>query len=400
MNTGIADGHNLGWKLGWVARGLAGESLLATYAEERYPVGLHNALASLEAFAPGARSRPQPRLRCRVRRPAGIQPAAEAPAPENGAVENGAVVVAAPGARAPHAWVWYGGERRSTIDLFEGRLTLLTGPRGEAWRDAAKSVPDVPVQVLVVGQDVLDPSGDLEQRYRLGDDDAVLVRPDGHVAWRLPAGDDLRAPRSSHHHPRPPAGRHRLRPGRNDNHDHHLSPHRPRRPSWPTSTTRSARRAATTSRPSTRSARRCGRRSRLPTCCCRSSASATPRRTGRTCCTSHPTAPSPLVALVWLPGQATAIHDHLAWCVVGVHEGAEHETRYRLTGDGRLVESGSAVAFPGDVAGPASAGRHPPRPQHRRRRRRSHCTCTAPTCRSSAAASGGCIPSASSVVAG
>ena len=52
MNTGIADGHNLGWKLGWVARGLAGESLLATYAEERYPVGLHNALASLEAFAP------------------------------------------------------------------------------------------------------------------------------------------------------------------------------------------------------------------------------------------------------------------------------------------------------------------------------------------------------------
>ena len=53
MNTGIADGHNLGWKLGWVARGLAGESLLATYAEERYPVGLHNALASLEAFSPG-----------------------------------------------------------------------------------------------------------------------------------------------------------------------------------------------------------------------------------------------------------------------------------------------------------------------------------------------------------
>src|SRR3954453_4076872 len=30
-----------------------------------------------------------------------------------------------------------------------------------------------------------------------------------------------------------------------------------------------------------------------------------------------------LVALVWLPGQATPIHDHLSWCVVGVHEGAE-----------------------------------------------------------------------------
>jgi predicted metal-dependent enzyme (double-stranded beta helix superfamily) len=58
-----------------------------------------------------------------------------------------------------------------------------------------------------------------------------------------------------------------------------------------------------------------------------------------------------VVALVWLPGQATAIHDHLAWCVVGVYEGVEHETRYRLTGDRNLVESGSAVALTGDVAG-------------------------------------------------
>ncbi len=58
-----------------------------------------------------------------------------------------------------------------------------------------------------------------------------------------------------------------------------------------------------------------------------------------------------LVALVWLPGQATAIHDHLSWCVVGVYEGAEHETRYRLRSDGRLVESGTAIALPGDVAG-------------------------------------------------
>ena len=58
-----------------------------------------------------------------------------------------------------------------------------------------------------------------------------------------------------------------------------------------------------------------------------------------------------LVALVWLPGQATPIHDHLAWCVVGVHEGAEHETRYTARPDGRLVATGSAVAYAGDVDG-------------------------------------------------
>ena len=37
-----------------------------------------------------------------------------------------------------------------------------------------------------------------------------------------------------------------------------------------------------------------------------------------------------VVALVWLPGQSTPIHDHVSWCVVGVHRGEEHETVYEL----------------------------------------------------------------------
>jgi predicted metal-dependent enzyme (double-stranded beta helix superfamily) len=37
-----------------------------------------------------------------------------------------------------------------------------------------------------------------------------------------------------------------------------------------------------------------------------------------------------VVALVWKPGQRTPIHDHVAWCVVGVYRGVEQETRYRL----------------------------------------------------------------------
>jgi 3-mercaptopropionate dioxygenase len=58
-----------------------------------------------------------------------------------------------------------------------------------------------------------------------------------------------------------------------------------------------------------------------------------------------------LVALVWLPGQATAIHDHLGWCVVGVYEGAEHETLFLPTPSGHLAASGTTIAYPGDVAG-------------------------------------------------
>lgn len=37
-----------------------------------------------------------------------------------------------------------------------------------------------------------------------------------------------------------------------------------------------------------------------------------------------------IVALVWLPGQVTPIHDHICWCCVGVLRGLEHEQRYTL----------------------------------------------------------------------
>ena len=40
-----------------------------------------------------------------------------------------------------------------------------------------------------------------------------------------------------------------------------------------------------------------------------------------------------VVCLVWLPHQVTPIHDHVSWCVVGVHEGEEAEERFRVGGD-------------------------------------------------------------------
>lgn len=44
----------------------------------------------------------------------------------------------------------------------------------------------------------------------------------------------------------------------------------------------------------------------------------------------HPSRAYSVVSLVWLPGQATPIHDHTCWCVTGVLEGAEEETTYSL----------------------------------------------------------------------
>jgi predicted metal-dependent enzyme (double-stranded beta helix superfamily) len=37
-----------------------------------------------------------------------------------------------------------------------------------------------------------------------------------------------------------------------------------------------------------------------------------------------------IVALVWLPGQSTPVHDHVSWCVVGIHQGQELGIQYQM----------------------------------------------------------------------
>jgi hypothetical protein len=67
---------------------------------------------------------------------------------------------------------------------------VLAGSAGESWRDAAQaagSALGVPVDTYRVGDDVIDPSGRVEAAYGIGRDGAVLVRPDGFVAWRATA---------------------------------------------------------------------------------------------------------------------------------------------------------------------------------------------------------------------
>jgi 3-mercaptopropionate dioxygenase len=59
-----------------------------------------------------------------------------------------------------------------------------------------------------------------------------------------------------------------------------------------------------------------------------------------------------VVALVWLPGQQTPIHDHVSWCVVGVYRGVEREVHYRLIERDReryLVPVGVVEARAGHV---------------------------------------------------
>jgi putative polyketide hydroxylase len=96
------------------------------------------------------------------------------------------IPTAKPGYRAPHLWLHEGDRRFSSVDLFEKSFVLLAGSAGQAWATAARALGGpTPVQAFVIGpQGDLQPESDFEGLYGVGPDGAVLVRPDGHVAWR------------------------------------------------------------------------------------------------------------------------------------------------------------------------------------------------------------------------
>jgi predicted metal-dependent enzyme (double-stranded beta helix superfamily) len=67
-----------------------------------------------------------------------------------------------------------------------------------------------------------------------------------------------------------------------------------------------------------------------------------------------------IVAMVWLPGQVTPIHDHVTWCVFGVLQGVEREELFALAEDGDdgaiLVAAGESANRSGEVSGFAPPG--------------------------------------------
>jgi 3-mercaptopropionate dioxygenase len=63
-----------------------------------------------------------------------------------------------------------------------------------------------------------------------------------------------------------------------------------------------------------------------------------------------------VVAMVWRPGQATPIHDHVTWCAFGVLQGWEREERFLMRGDGHFEPAGVTINGVGDVSGLAPPG--------------------------------------------
>ncbi|OBK34199.1 FAD-binding protein [Mycobacterium sp. 1245111.1] len=200
-NTAIQSAHNLAWKLAAVLDGTADPALLATYQDERHPVGRFNARQSLTGPALQflRLDDNHPKLPADEEAPMfdlliGYQYRSAAIVFEGGTPGNSDALWvvdelrAQPGTRVPHVWVHSGGRRVSTLDLVGPGFTLFTGPSGADWAtavDAVSATMDVPISVHSIGDGEIDDSdGAWPHLTGLTPDEALLVRPDGFVAWR------------------------------------------------------------------------------------------------------------------------------------------------------------------------------------------------------------------------
>ena len=208
MNTGIGDAVDLGWKLEAAIKGWGGADLLRSYDAERRPVGLRNVaeasrnlrrmlstrerLPGPEIFQPGAANDAARKeygdwfaaimrhewfangvmMGYRYDNSPIVWPDGTPAPPDQ---SHPYIQTARPGARAPHVWLDDG---RSTLDLYgRGFVLLRLGANPPAAAQILQAAEQRKVPLTCI--ELTEPSVLAAYERRL-----VLVRPDGHVAWR------------------------------------------------------------------------------------------------------------------------------------------------------------------------------------------------------------------------
>lgn len=206
-NTGIQDAHNLAWKLALAVNGAAGEGLVATYDAERQPIGQLTIEQAYSRYArrltPELLPENAPPLVDDLSMEIGHRYHSTAMVPEDeetAPVGHPRDIAGRPGTRAPHLWLQRDGKTVSSLDLFGHGFVLLAGPEGKGWDDAASAVArdlDLPLRahVLQAAGPVADPERRFPAAYGISNAGAVLVRPDGVVAWRSAGPVENRADR-------------------------------------------------------------------------------------------------------------------------------------------------------------------------------------------------------------
>jgi len=211
-NTGIQDAHNLAWKLAAVLREEADEALLASYNDERQPAAMQMIEQGYQRYV--TRSDPDlgmdgvkkqiPDVHVEFNRYRSDAVIPDADYIDDGEIDiDPRVSFALPGTRAPHVEILINGKLGSTIDLYGERFVLLTSHYGEKWKSIAYKVAtalnieldfrlietpgssatyvDLPIHRDKISSPFTLP---FSEAYGITPDGAVLVRPDGYVAWR------------------------------------------------------------------------------------------------------------------------------------------------------------------------------------------------------------------------
>jgi putative polyketide hydroxylase len=205
VNTAIQSAQNLAWKLADVLKGFASQELLSTYEAERHPVGqlaseqsLVGPAAALLTQGSDDKLLPAEKRVSVFSLIAGYRYRSQAALSEDAAPSEQASIdllgqpeelTGQPGTRVPHLWLEQDGQRISTLDLLDGRFVLLTGPAGALWQ---KSAPGAATSLgiklsayrLGADGDLLDLENGWQTKMGMSVEGAVLVRPDGFVAWR------------------------------------------------------------------------------------------------------------------------------------------------------------------------------------------------------------------------
>ncbi len=212
VNTGLQGLQNALWKLALFVEGRAGRGLLESYDVERRAVArwsadqsLHNSRqvgrigAAAQGRGDGGMSTAEVvQATRRYGNHLGVEfgtiydsqavVSDGTAAPDVSDAFSDYVPSARPGSRAPHLWLGHGTADLSILDLFGPGFTLLTGEGGRAWHEAAAQAAQalgVSIAPFCIGDPGLEDRDNIFlDRYGIAADGAVLVRPDGWVAWR------------------------------------------------------------------------------------------------------------------------------------------------------------------------------------------------------------------------
>lgn len=187
LNTGLQDAMNLGWKLSQVVKGISPDSLLDSYHVERHPIGarvLRNALAQV------ALMRPDDHNKAAKGAVAELLATGEARKAFGAMMSGLDICYASPGS---HPLL---GRRMPDLDLHLPSGPITTYSLLHAARPLLLNLEDVPLpditswadRIELVEARAMDP-WELPVLGAIPAPSAVLIRPDGYIAWVAGASD-------------------------------------------------------------------------------------------------------------------------------------------------------------------------------------------------------------------